>query len=195
VTAVAGSTQYYVMLRHGLAPVSQMQATLLDFKPGAPSQATLSPSQVTGHLSGTSVPGGGLPSNIPTVAAPAASAPRCVVYSGGGTALTGQVETGGKMPSGGVPTDIPADVADVTLPPGAGALVGSDPGPGPDSGVISYFLVANGRRYALAETEVANMLGYDLSAQAVLLPAGVVDLIPAGPPLDPAEATRAVAGG
>jgi len=195
VTAVAGSIQYYVVLRHGLAPISQLQAALLDFKPGAPNQATLSPSQVTGHLSGASVPGGGLPGSIPTVAAPAASAPRCVVYSGGGTALTGQVETGGKMPAGGVPTDIPADVADVTLPPGAGALVGSDPGPGPDSGVISYFLVANGRRYALAETEVANMLGYDLSAQAVLLPAGVVDLIPAGPPLDPAEATRAVAGG
>jgi type VII secretion protein EccB len=195
VTAVAGSTQYYVMLRHGLAPISQLQAALLDFKPGAPNQATLSPSQVTGNLSGSSVPGGGLPSSIPTVAAPGSSAPRCVVYSGGGTALTGQVETGGKMPPGGVPTDIPADVADVTLPPGAGALVGSDPGPGPDSGVISYFLVANGRRYALAETEVADMLGYDLSAQSVLLPAGVVDLIPAGPPLDPAEATRAVAGG
>jgi type VII secretion protein EccB len=195
VTAVAGSTQYYVMLRHGLAPISQMQAQLLDFEAGAPNQATLSPSQVTGHLSGTSVPGGGLPSSVPAVAAPAAAAPWCVVYSGGGTALAGQVETGGTMPSGGVPTDVPADVGQVTLPPGAGALVGSDPGPGPDSGVISYFLVANGRRYALAETEVADMLGYDLSTQAVLLPAGVVDLIPAGPPLDPAEATQPVPGG
>jgi type VII secretion protein EccB len=195
VTAVAGSTQYYVMLRHGLAPISQVQAALLDFEPGAPNQAALSPSQVTGHLSGTSVPGGGLPSSIPKVLAPAASAPLCVVYSGGGTALTGQVETGGKMPSGGVPTDIPADVAQVTLPAGAGALVGSDPGPGADSGVISYFLVANGRRYALAETEVADMLGYDLSTQSVLLPAGVVDLIPQGPSLDPAEATKAVPGG
>jgi type VII secretion protein EccB len=195
VTAVAGSTQYYVMLRHGLAPISQMQAALLDFEPGAPNQATLSPSQVTGHLARAGVPGGGLPSSIPTVVAPAASAPRCVVYSGAGTALSGQVETGGKMPSGGVPTDIPTGVAQVTLPPGAGALVGSDPGPGPDSGVISYSLVANGRRYPLAETEVAGMLGYNLAAQAVLLPAGVVDLIPAGPPLDPAEATRAVAGG
>jgi type VII secretion protein EccB len=195
VTAVAGSTQYYVMLRHGLAPISQMQAALLDFELGAPSQATLSPSQVTGHLSAASVPGRGLPASIPTVAAPAASAPLCVVYSGGGTALAGQVETGGKMPSGGVPTDIPGDVGQVTLPPGAGALVGSDPGPGPDSGVISYFLVANGRRYALAETEVAGMLGYNLSTQAVLLPAGVVDLIPQGPSLDPAEATRAVPGG
>jgi type VII secretion protein EccB len=194
VTAVAGSTQYYVMLRHGLAPISQLQAALLDFEPGAPNQATLSPSQVTGHLSGGSVAGGGLPSRIPTVATPAASAPLCMVYSGGGTALTGQVETGGKMPSGGVPTDIAADVSQVTLPPGAGALVGSDPGSGPDSGVISYFLVADGRRYALAETEVADMLGYNLSTQAVLLPAGVVDLIPTGPPLDPAEATRAVPG-
>jgi hypothetical protein len=38
------------------------------------------------------------------------------------------------------------------------------------------------------------MLGYSLS-QAVLLPAGVVDLIPPGPPLDPALANRPVPGG
>jgi len=37
------------------------------------------------------------------------------------------------------------------------------------------------------------MLGYNLSTQAVQLPAGVVDLIPSGPALDPAEATRPVA--
>jgi hypothetical protein len=39
------------------------------------------------------------------------------------------------------------------------------------------------------------MLGYNLSTQAVQLPAGVVDLIPPGPALDPAEATRPVAPG
>ena len=62
-------------------------------------------------------------------------------------------------------------------------------------GAISYFLVSGGRRYALASQSVAAMLGYDLSTQAVQLPAGVVDLIPSGPALDPAEATRPVASG
>jgi hypothetical protein len=59
---------------------------------------------------------------------------------------------------------------------------------------ISYFLVAGGRRYALASTEVAGMLRYQLS-QAVLLPAGVVDLIPAGPALDPVQAAKTVPSG
>ena len=53
--------------------------------------------------------------------------------------------------------------------------------------MVSYFLIADGQRYALASTGVIGILGYNLS-QAVLLPAGVVDLIPAGPALDPALA-------
>jgi type VII secretion protein EccB len=193
--SAAGGTQYYVILHGGgLAPISQMQASLLAFLPGAPPKAALSPSQVTGHLSQARVPGGGLPGSIPAVATPGASAPLCVVYSGGGTTLTRQVDTGGRMPSGGVPTNMPADVDQVLLQPGAGALVAADPGTGPDSGVISYFLVAGGRRFALASTGVASTLGYTLS-QAVQLPASVVDLIPPGPALDPAQALRPVSAG
>ncbi len=194
VTAVAGSPQYYAMLRDGLAPISQMQAALLDFEPGAPKQVTLSPSQVTSHRSASAVPNAGLPTSIPAVAAPGSPAPLCVVYSGGGSALTPRVETGGRMPSDGAATGVPGDVDEVALPSGAGALVGDAPGPGQDGGAISYFLVAAGRRYALASTEVAGMLGYSLS-QAVLLPADVVNLIPAGPALDPAQATRPAPSG
>ncbi len=194
--SAAGGTQFYVMLQDGLAAISPMQASLLASEPNAPPRASLAQSQVSNHLSATSVPGGGLPSNIPAVVTPAASAPLCMVYSGGGTAatgaaLTGQVETGGTVPAGGVATGVPADVGQVTLPAGAGALVGADPSTGPDTGVVSYFLIADGRRYALAYKEVAGMLGYNLS-EAVLLPAGLVDLIPAGPALDPALANRPV---
>jgi type VII secretion protein EccB len=192
--SIAGTTQYYVMLQGGLAQITRMQAALLEVELGAPNPATLSPSQVSGHLSGVKVPGGGLPASIPPVAAPAAVVPLCTVYSGGGSNLTRQVETGGQFPRGGVTTGIPADVDQVALPPEAGALVGADPGTGPDNGVISYFLVASGRRYALASTSVAGLLGYDLS-QAVQLPAGVVDLIPQGPVLDPAAASRPVPSG
>jgi type VII secretion protein EccB len=193
VTAVAG-TQYYVMLEGGLAPITQTQAQLLGFEPGAPARATLSPPEVIGHLSAVRVPGGGLPSSVPVVTAPAPTIPLCVVYSGEGRSLTRQVEAGGQMPSGGVPTGAPGGVDQVALPPGSGALVGADPGTGPDPGVISYFLVADGRRFALASTRVAGLLGYRLS-QAVLVPAGVVDLIPPGPALDPARATRPVPSG
>jgi type VII secretion protein EccB len=189
--SAAGSTQYYVMLQGGLARISQTQAELLDFEPSAPTPASLSPSQVSGRLSAVTVPSGGLPSSVPAVVTPGASAPLCVAYSGGGAIPARQVATGGRMAPGGVPTGVAGDVDQVALPPGAGALVAADPGTGPDPGVISYFLIADGRRYALASTEVAGMLGYSLS-QAVLLPAGVVDLVPAGPALDPAQATRPV---
>jgi type VII secretion protein EccB len=189
-------TQYDVMLRDGLAAISPMQAALLESEPGAPPRATLTPGQVTSHQSAVQVPRGGLPTSVPTVVTPAASAPMCVVYSGAGTAATGtalaaQVETGGTLPSGGFRTGAANDVGQITLPPGSGALVGADPSTGSDSGVVSYFLIAGGRRYALASTAVIGMLGYDRS-QAVLLPAGVVDLVPAGAALDPTLARRTV---
>jgi type VII secretion protein EccB len=192
----ASGVQFYVMLRGGLAPISPMQASLFVSQPNAPAKATLAQSQVSGHLSTASVPGGDLPTGIPSVVTPAGAAPLCIAYSGGGTAatgtaLTGQVETGGTLPSGGVATGAAADVGQITLPAGAGALVGADPSAGSDSGVVSYFLIADGRRYALASTGVIGMLGYSRS-QAVLLPAGVVELIPPGPALDPTLAKRTV---
>jgi type VII secretion protein EccB len=195
VNATSGAL-FYVMLRSGLAPISPMQASLLVSEPGASPRTTLAQSQVSGHLSSASVPGGGLPASVPSVVTPAAHASLCMVYSGAGTAatgtaLTGQVETGGTLPSGGVATGAATDVGQITLPPGGGALVGADPSAGSDSGVVSYFLIADGRRYALASTAVIGMLGYDRS-QAVLLPAGVVELIPAGPALDPALAKKTV---
>jgi type VII secretion protein EccB len=184
--SASGGTRYYVMLRDGLAQITQTQETLLTFTPDAPPVATLISSQISGHRSAVTVPGGGLPATLPAIATPSPSAPWCVVYNGAGSQLARQVETGGQVPSGGAPTGTPTDVGQVALPPGAGALVGVAPGH-----TISYFLVAGGRRYALASTEVAAMLGYNLS-QAVLLPAGVVHLIPAGPVLDPAQAIRTV---
>jgi type VII secretion protein EccB len=196
VTAVGGSPpQYYVMLQGGLARISETQAALLDFEPFAPKPSMLNPSQVSGHLSAATVPDGGLPSVVPAIASTSPSAPLCVVYGAAGAASTmaRQVGLGGRVPSGGTPTGRAADVDRVTLPPGAGALVGAAPGTGRAGGAISYFLVSGGRRYALASQSVAAMLGYNLSTQAVQLPAGVVDLIPSGPALDPAEATRPVA--
>jgi type VII secretion protein EccB len=193
VNATSGA-QFYVMLRSGLAPISPMQASLLVSEPGASPRATLAQSQVSGHLSSASVPGGSLPADVPSVVTPGAHASLCMVYSGGGTAatgtaLTGQVETGGTLPSGGVATGAATGVGQITLPPGGGALVGADPSAASDSGVVSYFLIAGGRRYALASTAVIGMLGYDRS-QAVLLPAGVVDLVPPGPALDPTLARK-----
>jgi hypothetical protein len=60
--------------------------------------------------------------------------------------------------------------------------------------VTSYFLVTGGVRYGLAGPDVAAMLGYNLTRQQTLVPASVVDLIPAGPAFDPAAARDRVSG-
>ncbi len=102
--SASGGTRYYVMLRDGLAQITQTQETLLTFTPDAPPVATLISSQISGHRSAVTVPGGGLPAIVPAIATPSPSAPWCVVYNGAGSQLARQVETGGQVPSGGVPT-------------------------------------------------------------------------------------------
>jgi ESX secretion system ATPase EccB len=195
---VAGGTQYYVLLKSGLATITQTQDKLLQFLPGEPAQTTLTGSEVTAHTSNSTVPNDGLPASIPAAAAPDPTAALCVVYTSaaGGSTLTAQVDTGGRLPPGGVATGASTDVDQVALPAGKGALVGDATGTGQHGGTISYFLVTAGRRYALSQTEVAGWLGYDPNlSQAVLLPAGVVDLIPSGPALDPAQANKALPSG
>ena len=59
--------------------------------------------------------------------------------------------------------------------------------PAGSGAAISYFLVSGGRRYALASQSVAAMLGYDLSTQAVLLPARRDRPDPAGARARPCE--------
>ncbi|TDB70285.1 type VII secretion protein EccB, partial [Micromonospora sp. KC723] len=78
----------------------------------------------------------------------------------------------------------------VLVEPGRGAVVESVAAPGATGGAVSV-VTDLGRRYVLAEAEVLRMLGYR-DVRPVRLPAGLVALVPAGSPLDPAAA-RAVA--
>ncbi|HLI38748.1 MAG TPA: type VII secretion protein EccB [Streptosporangiaceae bacterium] len=190
--STVGGAQYYALVGSDkLAPITQTQARLLQFTPGERGLKTLLPSQLAGRSFGT-LASPGLPASIPPVVPVSGPEPLCVSYSGGGRRLAMQVTLGGQMPSGGVPVSGPAGAGQIALPPGRGALVGVTPTAGQGS-AVTYFLVSGGRRYALASQDVAAMLGYDLQKQSVLLPAGVVDLIPQGPALDPAAAARPVA--
>jgi type VII secretion protein EccB len=195
-TVEGATTQYYVTLQNGsLASVTQTQESLLALEPGdlppnTSSPPILNPSDLSGHVSGA-LPDNGLPATDTNPVSPSPSTPLCVVFSGSGPSLTAQVETGGQVPLNGTPTGAPAgsDLVDqVALPPEKGALVrevGSS---------ISYILVTDGHRYALASTSVPGFLGYSLS-QAVQLPAGLVDMIPPGPGFNPAQAADPVASG
>ena len=190
--AGSGSAQQdFVVLASGqLAPISPTQAQLLERQPGEPAPQAISPSQLTARLSGTSIPDHGLPAQVPALAG--TTSPLCLRYGSGGL----QVSSGGRVPPGAISTGAgstgsgsTAQVDQVWLPPGHGALVTASPGG------VSYFLLTGARRYALSAPEVASVLGYQLAAQSTVLPASVLDLVPAGPALDPAVATQQAPAG
>ena len=60
--------------------------------------------------------------------------------------------------------------------------------------MTSYFLITGGQRYGLASPGVAAVLGYQLAAQRTLVPASVIDLIPAGPRARPGRGPAAGRG-
>ena len=200
--SLAGTTpQFYVMLSGGLASITPTQATLLEAELNA-KQRTINPSLVATHQSAVGIPPSGLPHKLPVVHSTATTAPLCVVYSGSADTAPGtpRVTVGGRVPPGGLAIPGAGGLGQLTLPPGKAALVGVVSGAqagaaaaGQGPAVAAYFLVTGGSRYGLASPAVASYLGYSLS-QRTLLPAGVVDLIPQGPSLDPGTARDPVTG-
>ena len=197
----AGS-QHYVLLRGGFAPITQTQQRLLDAAPHQVPETAISPSVVAGDRTQAGVQAAGLPATMPSVAAYPVGAPLCEVYSGPAAAApsTGLVTAGGSVPSYGIATNGAGGVDKIALPPGKAALAavvatpaGTQGAGAPPPTVTGYFLVTGGHRYGLASPGVAAMLGYRIGAR-VLVPAGVADLIPAGPALDPALARNQVTG-
>lgn len=170
-----------------LATISQVLAELLEREPGAPQATLITPSAATADLSGTSVPDGGLPADLPRVTA--ASSPLCVVYGAG---LRRTITTGASIPAGSAATSGAAGVDAVWLPPGHGALVGAALSV---QQAATWFLVAGTERFALPSPAVAGVLGYDLQTSGAVLPAPVLDLLPQGPVMDPQAATLQAANG
>ena len=180
--------QYYALLADGkLAHVTATQAQLLTREPGAQASRPISPSAATADLSTTAIPRGSLPATIP--AATEARSALCVTY---GRALGRQIVTGATVPPGATPSSVAR--TQVWLPPAHGALIGAAPA-NTRAGVTTYFLVTGATRYALPTQSVAAILGYTLKSQSAVLPAGVLDQIPAGPPLSPTAATNPAATG
>ena len=179
--------QYYVLLSDGkLAYITATQAQLLTREPGAPAARQISPSQATTDLSATTVPRGALPATIPSIAA--VQSALCVSY---GSALQRHIVIGATVPAGAIHTA--GALTQIWLPPAHGALLGAAPGTSP-AGVTTYFLLTAATRYALPSQSVAGVLGYTLKSQSAVLPASILDEIPAGPPLSPAAATKPASG-
>ena len=190
-----GGRQYAVAERDGLAGITELQAALLMARTGQgePAPITLGRFAALPKLPDL-VPAG------PT--APPPAPPRLAGVDGG--ALCARVGADGTVRDVRIGTTVP-DSRPPPAPPTAragcawtrcwssrgGARWSSRlAAPGADGGAVSV-VTDLGRRYVLADAEVLGMLGYQ-GVTPVRLPAGLVSLVPAGSPLDPAAA-RAVA--
>ncbi|WFE40014.1 type VII secretion protein EccB [Micromonospora sp. WMMD998] len=189
-----GGRQYAVAARDGLAGITELQAALLLARTGQgePAPITLGRFAALPKLPDL-VPAG------PT--APPAVPPRLAAREGGALCARAGDDAGVREIRLGVAApDLTAvahtsggrgGLADqVVVEPGRGALVEAAAAPGATGGAVCV-VTDLGRRYALAGADVAGMLGY-AGVRPVRLPAGLVDLLPAGSPLDP-EAARTVA--
>ncbi|GAB3084907.1 type VII secretion protein EccB [Micromonospora schwarzwaldensis] len=189
-----GGRQYAVAERDGLAGITELQAALLLARTGQgePQPITLGQFAALPKLPDLVPAGPGAPPAVP---------PRLATADPGALCARAGDDTGVREIRLGVTAPDPAAAArspggrggladQVVVEPGRGALVEAVAAPGATGGTLCV-VTDLGRRYALAGADVPGMLGY-AGVRPVRLPASLVDLLPAGSPLDPAAA-RAVA--
>ncbi|MFD6753092.1 type VII secretion protein EccB [Micromonospora gifhornensis] len=191
-----GGRQYAVVLRDGLAGVTELQAGLQLARTGQrePEQISLGRFATLPKLPDLAPTGPDAPPSAPPRLAAPGSPVLCALV---GDDLTGvDLRLDATLPdlSAATPTVAAAagrTVADhVLVEPGSGALVEATATPGAAGGALCV-VTDLGRRYVLADAEVATMLGYG-QTRPVRLPAGLVSLVPAGASLDPQAARRSI---
>ncbi|MEQ4715252.1 type VII secretion protein EccB [Nonomuraea sp. B19D2] len=205
VPAVAGAeARWYVLLADGLAPILHTQAEMLRQDPASKTaygRAPVTPFQIDAAtanatpVSKTELRVGGLPTTMPRMISPAASAPLCAVYANadkGSTRATITVGNSLPLPAPRTSGNTQENVSQVLLPPGGAALVGLLPGEGQLGSITNYYLITDqGIRFGLPTADVLGKLGY-AAQDASPLPSHLIHLVPPGPDLDPAAARNPV---
>jgi type VII secretion protein EccB len=195
--ATVSGTAWYVLMHDGLARISEIEGQLMKLDPSAKGSANpqnLDPSTLGNapkHQESITSPD--LQAKIPTIMTYTDTSPLCAIYSDQSGNTAARLTIGGQLPappqtaSGGV-----NGVDQLVFPPGRAALVGVLPSQGRANAVSTFYLITDGRRFALQSADVAQKLGYDSQTDAIPVPASVVELIPNGPVLDPTTATHEV---
>jgi type VII secretion protein EccB len=201
----SGAEQYAVVLRDGVAPITQLQADLVFTDPrtrdlvGRDGPVALSQAEFATlpQLPPSAVDGAALPARAPELAGAAGGVVCAVVPDDAGVT---SVAVGGTLPpfdrmiaTAGRSADRAVLADYVAVPGGAGAVVESVAAPGATGGAVSV-VTEQGRRFAAPGPDVLTMLGYG-SVAPIRLPAELVALVPAGPALDPERARRPTLSG
>lgn len=195
----SGTSSSFVLLADGLAPITGIQRDLLVADPQtrkAYSGQAVKPVAVdagqvnTFGRSSQTIRDENLEGSAPAIAPFNGTSPLCALYSdpsGNGDAV---LTLNGDLPA---PPDTaqPQGADQLVFPPGSAAVAGRVPSPGQADQVSTYYLVAEGKRFPIKDTQTAEKLGYSLPGDASKVPAGVLDLIAQGPVLDPAAVSVA----
>jgi type VII secretion protein EccB len=193
----------YVLLTDGFAQISETQGSLLLAEPETKTLAyhgqaavprQIDVAAVTSKPSTQRLLDPGLPPTVPRFVPWDGSSPLCAVY-----ADTDKGSISARMSIGGTVPQVPAStsaqgttVDQVVLPPGGAALVGLLPGQGQLNAINNWYIVNDaGVCFPLKSKDTAEKLGYQTS-EAAPIPKGVLQLMPTGPTLDPAEARKPV---
>jgi type VII secretion protein EccB len=189
--------QWGVVLTDGLAPVTEVQAALLQTDPGThvPDEIGNAFNTLTGsttRLGGTDA-AGGLPATVPTLTEPKSRV--CLTLpaddrTGAGIRVDPAVPAGVPVRGGTtVPGGVRADLVHVAR--GKGALVAAAAAPDAPAGTGTVSIVTDtGLRYPIAGRDLLGKLGYG-GSPVQQVPAQLVALLPQGPSLDPARARQA----
>jgi type VII secretion protein EccB len=209
----AGSTgeQFFVLLVDGLAPIATTQARLVLADPrtaqaypgGEVAARPLPPAALAeGLTSSTDLDRDQYPATAPealtfTPGEDVVLCSRSQGFRAGTPAVELTLSFRVPAPAGvrsltqPVPGTEPAS-AQVYVPAGSGALVRSVSAEGVTTGAV-HLVTDEGRRYAVPDAESRAALGLE-GVTPVQMPGQFIELLPAGPPLDRAAATRALAG-
>jgi type VII secretion protein EccB len=190
----------YVLMPDGLTQISDIEAQLMKADPkvraalgGAENPVSLQPDVFGNAPKHTGEGVSKLQGTMPRFTQYSDTSPLCATYADMTGKQDGTLVLGAQLPS---PPDSAAggatNVDQLIFPPGGAALAGVLPSANKANAVNTVYLVTEGRRFALQSKDVAQKLGYNLAADALPVPSGVLELIPTGPTLDPAAAANPV---
>jgi ESX secretion system ATPase EccB len=198
---LGGVEKYYLVREDGVAELSALTYTLLLANNNPTKDATGSMLNV--KQSAQQVGDPGWPRYVPRPVLPQLEQPLCVTTIPGAPAgdapwrVTVSVPPGMPEPPGATPVvsktgDLVSVATSVTLAPGTdGALVRATTSAGQDGAFV--LVTETGQQYRISSADATGRLGYDPN-NAVPLPLPFVNLLPAGPTLDPDAAAKEYTG-
>jgi type VII secretion protein EccB len=195
----AAGTQYFLVQRAGIVPVTEFEALLLIGNPKLSSVypngngPVVVPENAIADATWQLLPAAlGWP-DAPVDPVTAAGGSACVAAGPDGVPWLGTRGSATAAAGAGASGQAASGGTAIRVPPGSGVVAEETNAAGGSTGAV-WFVDDTGRRFAVAGAEALAALGFEAAAR-VKVPAGLLAALPAGPALDIAAAGRPITGG